>query len=140
MSRPTTRRARQASEPRRDILDAAPRLFAERGYGRTALTDIAAEAGVGVPALYTRRGAKSVILRQLLDRIDELAGVAESAARLRMETDPSVVLSLAVSITRRIAEHSGEVIRVLASAATVEPEMAEAYAAGLAKHRRGAEL
>jgi AcrR family transcriptional regulator len=132
------RREKQAIETRRDILDAALRLFAERGYARTSIADIAGEAGVAVPTVYTSVGAKRLLLRQLLDRIDEQAGVGELAASLHKETDPAAVLSIAVHITRQIAERSGDIIRVLASAAAVETEMAETYAAGLAKHRAGA--
>jgi hypothetical protein len=79
-----------------------------------------------------------VILRQLLDRIDERAGVAALAATLRTEEDPARVLSIEVTITRQVAETSGDLIRVLASAAVVDAEMAEVYAAGLARHRAGA--
>lgn len=133
------RREKQAIETRRDILDAALRLFAERGYARTSIADIAAEAGVAVPTVYTSVGAKRVLLRQQLDRIDELAQVGELAASMHKETDPAAVISIAVTITRQIVERSGAIVRVLASAAAVESEMAEAYAAGLAKHRAGAQ-
>lgn len=132
------RREKQAAETRRDILDAALRLFAERGYGLTSIADVAQAAGVAIPTLYTSVGAKPVILRQLLDRIDERAEVAALAATLRSEEDPAKMLSIAVTITRKVAETSGDVIRVLASAAVVDAEMAEVYAAGLARHRAGA--
>src|SRR5215475_13744181 len=98
MSRPMTRREKQAAETRQDILDAALRLFAERGYGRTSIADIAAGAGVAVPTLYTSVGAKPVILRQLLERIDERAGIAALAATMRTEEDPARVLSIEVTI------------------------------------------
>lgn len=133
-----TRREKQAADTRQDILDAALRLFAERGYGRTSITDIASGAGVAVPTLYTSVGAKPVILRQLLERIDERAGIAALAATMRTEEDPARVLSIEVTITRQVAETSGDVIRVLASAAVVDAELAETYAAGLANHRAGA--
>jgi len=132
------RRDRQAAETRRDILDAALRLFAERGYARTSIAEIATEAGVAVPTLYTSVGTKPALLRQLLDTVDEKAGVAELARRLHAETNPATVIELDVQISRQIVENSGDIIRALASAAVVEAEMAETYAAGNARHRAGA--
>jgi AcrR family transcriptional regulator len=132
------RRDKQAADTRRDILDAALRLFAERGYARTSIAEIATEAGVAVPTLYTSVGTKSALLRQLLDTVDEQAGVAELARRVHAETNPATVVELEVQITRQIVERSGDIIRALASAAVVEAEMAETYAAGNARHRAGA--
>ncbi|GAA1868870.1 TetR/AcrR family transcriptional regulator [Asanoa iriomotensis] len=132
------RRARQAEETRRDILDAALRLFAERGYAATAIADIAAEAGVAVPTVYASVGAKPLLLRGLLGTIDLEAGVPELARALGAATDPREVLRLAVRITRQVAERGSTIIKVLASAAGSEPDMAQTYAEGLAKHRAGA--
>ena len=138
MARPMTRREKQASETRTDILNAAQKLFAERGYAGTAIADIAAEAGVAVPTVYASVGAKPLLLRHLLDRVDQKAGVAELAAQLGREENPARVLALQVDITRQVAERSGDIIQILSSAAGVEPEMAEAYEAGLERHRAGA--
>ena len=38
------------------ILDAAARVFAKRGYNRTLVTDIAAQAGIGKGTIYTGNG------------------------------------------------------------------------------------
>ena len=138
MSRPVGRREKQAAQTRRDILDAALRLFAERGYARTSIAEIAAAAGVAVPTLYTSIGTKPALLRLLLDTVDEQAGVAELARRLHTETNPATVIELEVQISRQVVERSGDIIRALASAAAVEAEMAETYAAGNARHRAGA--
>ncbi|MFU8875957.1 TetR/AcrR family transcriptional regulator [Micromonospora sp. SL4-19] len=138
MSRPISRRARQAQETRRDILDAALRLFATRGYTGTAIADIAAEAGVAVPTVYASVGAKPLLLGRLLEAVDLQAGVPELAHALGAATDPQEVLALGVRITRQVAERGSTIIKVLASAAGSEPEMGQAYAEGLAKHRAGA--
>jgi hypothetical protein len=49
------------------------------------------------------------------------------------------VLTIYVRITRQLAERCGDIIAALQSAASVEPEMAETLAAGMARHRAGAE-
>ena len=45
-----------ADQTRRESLEAARRLFAERGYVGTSVADIAAEAGVAVQTIYARHG------------------------------------------------------------------------------------
>ncbi|WP_218022230.1 TetR family transcriptional regulator [Nocardia amamiensis] len=56
-----TARAAQASETRQRLLDAAVRLFAERGYDEVAVADIAEAAGVAHGLLYHHFGNKREI-------------------------------------------------------------------------------
>jgi len=133
------RRAAQALETKRLIVDAARRLFTEQGYGATSVAQIAEAAGVAVPTVYASVGTKPTLLRLLLDRIDEEAGVAELARELRSSSDAGRVLALQVRITRQLVERCGDIIAALGSAAGVEPEMAGALAAGMRRHRAGAE-
>jgi len=49
------------------VLDAAGRLFVDRGYGVTTMREIAAEAGVSVESVYAQ-GAKSALLLACVDR------------------------------------------------------------------------
>ena len=128
----------QAAETRKVILDAALTLFTTAGYGATSVVEIAEQAGVAVPTVYASVGAKPVLLRLLLDRIDEQADIGRQAAELMASADPGDVLARQVTITRTLAERCGDVLAALSSAAGVEPEMAEAYQAGMARHRAGA--
>ena len=139
MSRETSRRAVQALETKRVILDAARRLFTTQGYGATSVGQIAEAAGVALPTVYASVGTKATLLRLLLDRIDEQAGVAELAASLMTSGDAGTALDLGIRITRQLAERCGDLLSALHSAAGVEPEMAETLAAGMARHRAGAE-
>lgn len=134
-----SRRQVQAEETRQVILDAALALFTSRGYGATSVADIAERAGVALATVYASIGAKPLLLRLLLDRIDERADIPKQAAELTASKDPSDVLRRQVGITRTLAERCGDVIAALASAAGTEPEMAAAYQAGMARHRAGAE-
>jgi AcrR family transcriptional regulator len=138
VSSPGNRRTAQALETKRLIVDAARDLFVRQGYGATSVAQIAEEAGVALPTVYASVGTKPTLLRLLLDRIDEQAGVAELIAGLRVSVDAAEVLSLQVRITRRLAERCGDVIAALQSAAGVEPELGETFAAGMARHRAGA--
>ena len=69
------RREQMAQQTRGDILRAARRLFAERGYAATSINDIAEEAGVAIQTIYARLGSKRGMLLALIDLIDEEAGV-----------------------------------------------------------------
>jgi AcrR family transcriptional regulator len=50
------------------ILDAAERLFADRGYDGTSLRDIADAVGVKVPSLYNHFPSKAELYRAVLER------------------------------------------------------------------------
>ena len=61
------RRQAQARQNQQRVIDAAARLFAERGYTATALTEVAAEAEVAVQTLYAAFGTKASLLKQAID-------------------------------------------------------------------------
>jgi AcrR family transcriptional regulator len=130
-------RQRQAEATRDEIVRAARRLFVERGYAATTMSDIAAEAGVAVQTIYASCGSKRDLVLALTDLIDQEAGVAELGARLRAAATPREVLSLGVTITARIQERCGDIVGVLISAAAVEEEAAAAMNEGLVRHRAG---
>ena len=63
---PTNRRSRLKSDRRTQLLAAAERLFAERGYLAVRLEDIGAAAGVSGPAIYRHFAGKEALLDELL--------------------------------------------------------------------------
>ncbi|MFF4354722.1 TetR/AcrR family transcriptional regulator [Streptomyces sp. NPDC001530] len=73
-------REKSAAQTRALILQQATELFADRGYGRVTVADIAAAAGVASKTVFASVGSK----RDILDRIvDE--GVAASGYERAME-------------------------------------------------------
>ena len=66
------RRAYRSSIRRGDapalVCEAAYRLFSTKGYLATSIEDIAAEAGVARPTVFTAVGPKPVILRTVVDQ------------------------------------------------------------------------
>jgi AcrR family transcriptional regulator len=56
------------AERREQILDAATRAFARRGFTATSLEDIAAEAGITHVILYRHFASKAELYRAVLDR------------------------------------------------------------------------
>jgi AcrR family transcriptional regulator len=79
----TNRRSQLKSDRRLQLLSAAERLFAERGFLAVRLEDIGAAAGVSGPAIYRHFPNKESMLVELLVGISArlLAGAREVTAR-----------------------------------------------------------
>jgi AcrR family transcriptional regulator len=78
-----TRRSKAKSDRRSQLIAAAERLVAERGYLAVRLEDIGAAAGVSGPAIYRHFPNKEALLVELLVGISTrlLAGATEVVAR-----------------------------------------------------------
>jgi len=85
------RRSQLKSDRRLQLLSAAERLFAERGFLAVRLEDIGAAAGVSGPAIYRHFPNKESMLVELLVGISArlLAGARDVAAR---SSDPAAAL------------------------------------------------
>jgi len=129
-----------AQQTRGEILTAARRLFAERGYAATSINDIAEEADVAVQTIYARLGSKRGMLIALIDLIDEEAGVEQLVEHIQSASTPPKILSAEVRLTRVFQERCGDIIGALFSAAGAEPELADAVAEGQRRHREGARI
>lgn len=99
-----------AERNRRRVLDAAVRVFAERGVDAT-LNDVAREAGVGVGTVYRKFADKDALLDALFEvKIEQLVRLADEAAR---EPDPALAFRgfvLAVMEARAIDRGLGAVV------------------------------
>ncbi len=134
------RREQMAQQTRRDILRAARRLFAERGYAATSINDIAEQAGVAIQTIYARLGSKRGLLLALIDLIDEEAGVGPLAEGVTSARTPLAALRAGVRLTRSFQERCGDIIEALFTAAGAEPELTNAVAEGQRRHRQGARI
>jgi AcrR family transcriptional regulator len=59
------------AERRQQLVRAASRLFAERGFRAVSMEDLAAEAGVSGPAVYRHFASKEALLADLLIDVSE---------------------------------------------------------------------
>jgi AcrR family transcriptional regulator len=78
-----TRKERQ-EQTREQLVEAAARVFARRGYHRATVDEIAAEAGFTIGALYSNFETKEKLFlaiadRQVESRITEISAVADAA-------------------------------------------------------------
>src|ERR1700742_1555704 len=78
----TTRRSRAKSDRRSQLIAAAERLVAERGYLAVRLEGIGAAGGVSAPAIYRHFPSKEALLVELLVGISTrlLAGATDVVA------------------------------------------------------------
>ena len=128
-----------AAATREEILKAARRLFGERGYAKTAITDIADEAGVSVPTIYASVGQKQAIVLALIGFVDQSIGGGEAREALLSEDDPMQLLRTAARVMRNLLENFGDILYALRSAAESEPAVAEARLRGRGFHRMASE-
>lgn len=125
-----TRRREQARATRREILDAAGRLFVRSGYAATTLAAVAAEAGVSVQTVYATFTNKRQLLSDLVDTTiagdDEDAPLSERpfVAEIRALSDARDKLARYAVHLAEVHAREVDVMIVLAGAATADDDAA----------------
>jgi AcrR family transcriptional regulator len=106
-----TRRSQAKSDRRSQLIAAAERLVAERGYLAVRLEDIGAAAGVSGPAIYRHFPNKEALLVELLVGISTrlLAGATDVVARA---DDPSAALDGLIDFHLDFALGESDLIRI----------------------------
>jgi AcrR family transcriptional regulator len=123
------RRREQAAATRRQILDAAQRLFEKEGYAATPMSAIAAEAGVALKTVYVAFETKSGVLRALWhlllrgDEADVPIGDRPWYRELLAEPDAERVVRLGAHNSRLVKERAGGVMAVIRNAAHSDPDV-----------------
>jgi AcrR family transcriptional regulator len=123
------RRREQAAATRREILQAAQRLFEREGFGPTTMARIAAEAGVSLKTVYVGFETKSGVLRALWHLLlrgdEEEAPVAQRAwyTEVLEEPDPGRQLRLNAQNARRVKQRAAPLMAVIRSAAPTDPDI-----------------
>jgi AcrR family transcriptional regulator len=139
-TRRSNRRQKQAAATRQDILAAARRLFATRGYVATSMSAIAEEAETAVQTIYDSVGPKRAIILAMVDMSEAEAGVDEFRQRIGQTRNPREAIALFVALTRGFMEHGGDVFLAMMSAAPIEQDVAEAWQHANRNHRFGARM
>ena len=125
-------RLEQAEQTRRQVLDAAAKLFVERGYEGASIAAIAEEAGVSPETVYARFRNKRTLIGELMQ--DAVRGAdprpipdQDAPRALAVETDQREQLRLfAADIVLRL-ERAAPLAAVVAGAARSDPELAQLY-------------
>jgi AcrR family transcriptional regulator len=126
----STLRQEQARHTRARILDAAEKLFSERGYANTSMDAIARSAGVATDTVYATFQSKAGLLHRLLDvRVggdDEPVELLERAGPQGVKREPSQrrQLDAFASDVTSIQERVRPVDDIMRGAAAVDSEIA----------------
>ncbi|MFJ4470805.1 TetR/AcrR family transcriptional regulator [Streptomyces sp. NPDC089424] len=131
-----SRRAEYAEATRRAVIDEARRLFSERGYFATKVDDIATAARVSPATVYVI-GGKQGLLRMLVDRWSAAPEVETTRQELAEAGDPAEILRVVASLTRRMREDYGDIMRVVLATAPHDAEAAEGLALATHRYRDG---
>jgi AcrR family transcriptional regulator len=129
----STGRRAKAAGTRAAVVEAATRVFLDRGYAGATIAHIAEEAGVAVETVYRSAPGKAGLLEAAVQAA--LAGTAERAVRpiddrpgirrVIEEPDPRRQLWLYAATQPGVWSRAGGLLRVLAAAAVGEPALAE---------------
>jgi AcrR family transcriptional regulator len=126
-------RQEQARQSRGAVLEAARRLFLERGYGATTVAAIAREAGVSVETVYKAFGNKPGLVKALFDVSivgdDEPVPLLqrERVQRIQAEPDPRRKLAMYGEHLTETAPRTVPVQLLVRSAAGTDPGAAEVW-------------
>ena len=129
----SSRRQARARETQREIIEAARRLFMERGYTGTTIEQIAQEAGVAVETLYATFGSKRAVLSRLvgvsLVGDDEPVPLLERQRpqAVRREPDQRRQVELFAQDMREIMGRVGPILGIMRTAAETEPDIAQLF-------------
>jgi AcrR family transcriptional regulator len=135
--RGASRRAEYAALTRRAIIDAARELFAQRGYVRTKVNDIAAHARVSPATVYAVTGGKQGLLHTLVDEWTQAPEVAEVYAAITAAETPGAVLDLTAAAVRGMRSDWGDVMRIVLATAPQDDTAAERLRVATERYRAG---
>ena len=111
------------------IVEAALRIFAERGFHATSLEDVAAAAGITKGTVYWYFKQKDDLLRAVAGRVSPLVGRLQDLWEL-LDQPPEKVLPTFVRTCFATFNNpiSGRLFRIVIAEAPRHPEIAESFA------------
>lgn len=121
-----TRREKRIASRREEILAAAGRLFAERGYHRTTTKDIALAADVSEGTIYNYFTSKEDLLMGLMEQLT--AGInLESLLSESVFEDPQDFLLVLLQNRQNYLRENGVLLQAILSEILVNPELAKRF-------------
>jgi AcrR family transcriptional regulator len=117
-----------ALETRRSIIEAARRLFLERGYAGTTMQAIAEATGVALDTVYATVGKKPTLFRLLVETAisgrDEAVPALERDYVRAIQAEPDAAEKLRIyAALRNFQPRIAPLFQVLQAAAPLEPEL-----------------
>jgi len=118
-------REQQAEDTKKKILDAAEKLFVERGYSETAIAAIATKAGVAPQTIYAAFGSKPALIIALIDRMRQDKSHMVRYIHARDTGVPTAVIPVIVSIVCEVYSTRSIFFERLLDAFSTSPDLRE---------------
>ena len=116
----------RTEERRREILQAAAGLFAEKGYQRTAVKEIADRAGIAPGTIYLYFDGKGDLLMQLMKRLTELDELDSDVTRAFQMDARAFLTTVSRERMERLVENE-EMVRAIIPQMLVQPVLREQF-------------
>jgi AcrR family transcriptional regulator len=123
---PHSRRERRVAARRAQILEAAARLFAEKGFHRTTTRDIAQAADVSEGTLYNYFDNKEDMLIGIMSTLGANQHLSASLIR-SLPLDARNFLYSTLSTRREFIDQNGAMLQSVLSEILVDPELRKQY-------------
>lgn len=120
-------RAKTAAVRRQHIIEAAGRRFAETGYHRTTIRDVAQEAGVADGTIYNSFASKADLLLGMLDPLAERLPAGSTRASETPSFDPKDIAALLGDRWSALTSEVTDLLRVVLSEALVDRAVGDAF-------------
>jgi AcrR family transcriptional regulator len=133
-------RRKAAQATRQSIIDAARRVFLEKGYAAATMPAIARAAGIAMDTVYATVGKKPSLFRLLVEAAISGSDRAvppeerDYVRAIRAETDAARKLQLYAGALRSIQSRLAPLFRVLQGAAPLDPDL-DALWRGISQRR-----
>jgi AcrR family transcriptional regulator len=110
-------RREQAAATRRRIVEAARRLFSQRGIAHTTLEAVAKAAKVSTPTVFQVFGSKQAIVAAMLPAVKAEVEIGPQFKTLMASSSPREKLAISARMTRAWCEQGADVHQVMREAA-----------------------
>lgn len=136
-------RQAHARSTRMTILEAAGKLFSERGYAATSVDDIAEAAGVGRATVFASVGGKPALLKQAYDVAivgdDEPVALVERprSHAIQQDPDPRRLLAGYAKVASEIMGRVAGIYEAVRGAAGADPKARKLWEEVLRQRRAG---
>src|SRR5918911_882434 len=112
---------------RAQILDAATKVFAQRGFHRTTIRDVARAAGIADGTIYNYFENKTALLLGILNRLNETERREDDLAQVADTDIRHFMLQYFRQRFAALTQGGPEVFQVVLSEVLVNPELRELY-------------
>ena len=123
---PSSRRERRVAARRAQILEAAARLFAEKGFHRTTTKDVAEAADVSEGTLYNYFDNKEDMLIGIMSYLGENQHMGASLIRSLPENARDFLYET-LTTRREFVDRNGAMLQSVLSEILVDPELRRKY-------------